>query len=141
MPKIYFLCTGNACRSQMAEGFAQQLLGPNWQVASAGVETHGLNPLAVQVMSEVGIDISDQVSKLIDLTYLNQCAVVVTLCGDARDRCPVTPATVTRLHWPLPDPARTTGSVSDQLLVFRQVRDQIKARVIDLARTLNVSTT
>lgn len=101
MPKIYFLCTGNACRSQMAEGFARQLLGSAWEVASAGVEIHGLNPLAVQTMAEVGIDISDHTSKLIDVAYLNQCQIVVTLCGDARDRCPVTPPTVTKYHWPL----------------------------------------
>lgn len=137
IPKIYFLCTGNACRSQMAEGFARQLLGSAWEVASAGVEIHGLNPLAVQTMAEVGIDISDHTSKLIDVAYLNQCQVVVTLCGDARDRCPVTPPTVTKYHWPLPDPARATGATNERLQVFRQVRDQIKLNVTTLAQTLS----
>lgn len=113
----------------MAEGFARQLLPADWEVASAGVEVHGVNPLAVQVMAEVGIDIRQQTSKLIDPEYLAQCAVVVTLCGDARDRCPVTPPTVTRLHWPLPDPAQ-------KLPVFRQVRDQIQAQIVALAKTL-----
>ncbi|MDC6396926.1 arsenate reductase (thioredoxin) [Lactiplantibacillus pentosus] len=136
MAKIYFLCTGNSCRSQMAEGFARQLLPAGWEVASAGVEVHGVNPLAVQVMAEIGIDIRQQTAKLIDPEYLAQCAVVVTLCGDARDRCPVTPPTVTRLHWPLPDPAQAPGSPTEKLPVFRQVRDQIQAQVVALAKTL-----
>lgn len=134
MPQVYFLCTGNACRSQMAEGFARQLLGRQWRVASAGIETHGLNPLAVQVMAEVGIDISAQTSTLIDSEYLAHCDLVVTLCGDARDRCPVTPPTVRKMHWPLPDPAQATGDLAAQLVVFRQVRDQIRQRVTQLAR-------
>ncbi|WP_137624623.1 arsenate reductase (thioredoxin) [Lactiplantibacillus pingfangensis] len=129
MKKIYFLCTGNSCRSQMAEGFARELLAPSWEVASAGVEMHGLNANAVAVMAEVGIDISAQYSKLIDTEYLNQCDVVVTLCGDARDKCPVTPPSVKKLHWPLPDPAQATGSEDEQLAVFREVRDQIRRNV------------
>lgn len=130
--QLYFLCIGNACRSQMAEGFAKQLLPENWTIQSAGVETHGLNPNAVKVMAEVGIDISGQQSKLIEPTYLQQCDLVITLCGDARDRCPVTPASVQKLHWPLPDPAQATGTPAAQLAVFRQVRDEIKRRVLTL---------
>ena len=130
MKKIYFLCTGNSCRSQMAEGFARQLLGPEWHIASAGVETHGLNARAVVVMNEVGIDISHQYSKLIDVDYLNHCDLVVTLCGDARDRCPITPPSVKKLHWPLPDPAQAAGTEEEQLTVFRAVRDQIKQRIL-----------
>lgn len=133
MKQIYFLCTGNSCRSQMAEGFAKAILGPQWQVASAGVETHGLNPLAVQVMQEIGIDISQQQSQLIDIDYLNNCDMVVTLCGDARDKCPVTPPTVQKMHWPLPDPALALGTDAEKLAVFRQVRDEIKQRVMALA--------
>lgn len=129
MPQIYFLCTGNSCRSQMAEGFAKQLLGPEWRVASAGVETHGLNPQAVAVMAEVGIDISEQYSKLIDNDYLQSSDLVVTLCGDARDKCPVTPPNVQRLHWPLPDPAAATGTPNEIRAAFRQVRDDIQQRV------------
>ena len=132
MKKIYFLCTGNACRSQMAEGFGHQLLPADWEVASAGVEVHGLNPQAVSVMGEVGIDISQQTSKLIDRDYLNSCDLVITLCSDARDRCPVTPAAVQKLHWPLPDPAAATGSAADRLTVFRNVCDEIKQRVLNL---------
>ncbi|RRK09297.1 arsenate reductase (thioredoxin) [Lactiplantibacillus garii] len=136
MKQIYFLCTGNSCRSQMAEGFARQLLGTGWQVASAGIETHGVNPLAVQVMQEVGVDMSAQTSKLIDSNYLNRCNLVVTLCGDARDRCPVTPSRVRRLHWPLPDPAQATGTTAERLAAFRTVRDQIKQNVTALVREL-----
>jgi len=132
MKKVYFLCTGNSCRSQMAEGFGRELLGSDWEVASAGVEVHGLNEKAVKVMAEVGIDISQQTSKLIDPNYLNQCDLVVTLCGDARDKCPVTPARVQKLHWPLPDPALATGSEAEQLNAFREVRDQIKQHIQSL---------
>jgi arsenate reductase len=131
MPQIYFLCTGNSCRSQMAEGFAEKFL-PGWRIASAGVETHGLNPRAVAVMAEKGIDISHHTSKLIDTAYLNSSDIVVTLCGDARDKCPVTPPSVERRHWPLPDPAQATGTDAQQLQVFRDVRDEIERRVLAL---------
>ncbi|MFH5810583.1 arsenate reductase (thioredoxin) [Companilactobacillus sp. FL22-1] len=137
MKKIYFLCTGNSCRSQMAEGFAKQLLGNDWQVASAGIESHGVNPLAIEAMQEVGIDISTNKSKLIDNDYLQQCQLVVTLCGDAKDRCPVTPKTVRKLHWPLADPAQAKGTKAEKMLVFRQVRDQIEAKISQLAQELN----
>ena len=133
MPQIYFLCTGNSCRSQMAEGFAKQFFGPDWRIASAGVETHGLNPRAVAAMAEAGVDISKQYSKLIDDTYLQSTNIVVTLCGDARDKCPVTPPSVTRLHWPLPDPAAVSGTDAVVMNAFRSVRDEIKRRVQDLA--------
>lgn len=136
MPQIYFLCTGNACRSQMAEGFARQILGDQWTIASAGIEAHGLNPNAVTVMAEKGIDISNQRSKLIDRNYLNASDLVVTLCGDARDRCPVTPPTVQKVHWPLPDPDQAQGTDAQKLVVFRQVRDEIEERLLRLARTL-----
>ena len=89
MKKIYFLCTGNSCRSQMAEGYAKKILPANkFKIESAGVETHGLNPMAVKVMAEDGVDISKQYSKLIDLQYFNMADVIITLCGDARDKCP-----------------------------------------------------
>ncbi|MGX6428003.1 arsenate reductase (thioredoxin) [Levilactobacillus yonginensis] len=139
MTQLYFLCTGNSCRSQMAEGFARQLAPKTWQVASAGVEQHGLNPLAVKVMAERGIDISQQQSTLIDPEYLNQSDIVVTLCGDARDRCPVTPPTVKKLHWPLPDPAQATGSDEEILDVFREVRDEIQSQVAQLITTIQTT--
>ena len=129
MPKIYFLCTGNSCRSQMAEGFAQKYFPKNWEVRSAGIETHGLNPKAVIVMQELGIDISQHQSELIDSNYLNQCASVVTLCGDAKDKCPITPKPIKRIHWPLNDPAQATVNETEIIQTFRQVRDDIEQRV------------
>lgn len=137
MPQVYFLCTGNSCRSQMAEGFAHELLGPEWTIASAGIERHGLNPSAVAVMAEVGVDISQQESTLIDPDYLAGSDLLVTLCGDARDRCPVVPASVKRVHWPLPDPAKAEGSEAERLAVFRSVRDDIRQRVLGLREWQN----
>lgn len=136
MPQLYFLCTGNSCRSQMAEGFARQLAPSDWRIASAGIERHGLNPLAVKVMAECGIDISQQHATLIDPDYLRHCDLVVTLCGDARDKCPMTPPSVAKQHWPLPDPAQATGSEADVLAVFRDVRDEIAVRVEKLIETM-----
>ncbi|WP_300562054.1 arsenate reductase (thioredoxin), partial [Companilactobacillus sp.] len=135
--KVYFICTGNSCRSQMAEGFAEKYFNSDWEIRSAGVETHGLNPLAVEVMAEVGIDISHHTSDLIDNDFLQQCDLVVTLCGDARDKCPMTPPEVKRIHWPFPDPAQATGTKEQVLAVFRKVRDQINTNVRDLARKYN----
>lgn len=137
MIQLYFLCTGNSCRSQMAEGFARQMAPQDWQIASAGVEQHGLNPLAVKVMAERDVDISQQQSKLIDNDYLQHSDMVVTLCGDARDKCPMTPPTVAKRHWPLPDPAQATGTDEEVLTVFRQVRDDIEGRVRELIQTLS----
>lgn len=134
MKKIYFLCTGNSCRSQMAEGYGKVLLGNQYEVKSAGVEVHGLNPLAIKVMAEDGIDISTQKSTLIDPAFFNNADLIVTLCGDARDRCPMIPLQATTLHWPLPDPAKAQGSLEDQLTAFRQVRDEIKVRVLSLEK-------
>ncbi|RZI48990.1 arsenate reductase (thioredoxin) [Lactococcus kimchii] len=122
MPQVYFLCTGNSCRSQMAEGFARKFL-PDWTIASAGVEKHGLNPRAVETMASYGIDISQNQSKVIDREYFNASDLIVTLCGDAKDKCPLIPAGVKHLHWDLPDPA----GQSDE--VFMQVSAEIKQRV------------
>ena len=129
--KLYFLCTGNSCRSQMAEGFAKAAY-PTAEVASAGTHPTTVNPLAQVVMAEVGIDLSSHYAKALDPVYLAQADVIVTLCGDARDHCPVIPASARHLHWDLADPAQATGSRAEQLTVFRQVRDQIKARVAEL---------
>lgn len=143
--RIMFLCTGNSCRSQMAEGWARHLArqlqdtNPTAQpieVFSAGLEPAGLNPRAVATMTEVGIDISQQTSKPIDPQLLTQMDIIVTLCGDAEERCPATPPSVRRLHWPLPDPARATGSQEEVMDHFRQVRDEIRERVRQLLDSL-----
>jgi arsenate reductase len=135
-PAIYFICTGNSARSQMAEGFARRLLGDGWEVLSGGLEPSVVHPLAVRAMAEAGVDISRQWSKPIDLERLRSARIAVTLCGDAEERCPVTPPGVLRLHWPLPDPARAGGSEEERLAVFRQVRDRLRELIEGLAREL-----
>ncbi|WP_262315323.1 arsenate reductase (thioredoxin) [Lacticaseibacillus parakribbianus] len=127
--QLYFLCTGNSCRSQMAEGLAKALLPPTWRIQSAGVEVHGLNPQAVFAMAARGLDISRAQSKLIDPDYLATSDVVITLCGDARDRCPALAPGTHALHWPLPDPAQATGSAAERAVVFATVRDQIEVLI------------
>ncbi len=132
---IYFLCTGNSCRSQMAEGWAKEYLGDEWEVHSAGIEAHGLNPNAVKAMNEIGIDISDQQSDTIDLRLLNRSTLAVTLCGDAKDKCPVTPPNVKRAHWGFDDPAKATGTEEEKWAVFQRVRDEIGERIRRFAET------
>lgn len=132
---IYFLCTGNSCRSQMAEGWAKQYLGDSWNVFSAGIEAHGLNPNAVRAMNEVGIDISNQTSDMIDPKILNNADLVVTLCGDAADKCPVTPPTVKRVHWGFDDPAKAQGTDAEKWAVFQRVRDEIRDRILKFAES------
>ncbi|GIP14760.1 protein ArsC [Paenibacillus montaniterrae] len=126
---IYFLCTGNSCRSQMAEGWAKRLLPGNWKVYSAGIEVHGLNPNAVKAMHEIGIDISKQTSDIINEQLLNRATLVVTLCGDAADKCPVTPPHVRREHWGFDDPAKAEGTEQEKWKVFQEVRDLIGKRI------------
>ncbi|SET47077.1 arsenate reductase [Salinibacillus kushneri] len=132
---IYFLCTGNSCRSQMAEGWAKEHLGDEWKVKSAGIEAHGLNPNAVKAMKEVDIDISGQQSETIDPKLLNKADMVVTLCGDANDRCPMTPPQVKREHWGFDDPAKAEGTEEEKWQVFQRVRDKIGERIKRFAET------
>lgn len=126
---IYFLCTGNSCRSQMAEGWAKKYLGDTWDVFSAGIEAHGVNPNAVKAMNEVGIDISNQTSDVIDLNILEKADLVVTLCGHANDVCPVTPKDKERVHWGFDDPAKAEGTEEEKWMFFQQVRDEIGVRI------------
>ncbi len=128
---IYFLCTGNSCRSQMAEGWAKKYLGDEWSVYSAGIEAHGLNPNAVKAMQEAGVDISSQTSDIIDHEILNNADLVVTLCGDAADKCPITPPHVKREHWGFDDPAGKEWSE------FQRVRDEIGKRIKQFGETKN----
>lgn len=131
---LYFLCTGNSCRSQMAEGWARQLLPTDWQVLSAGIEAHGVNPNAIRAMNEVGIDISNQTSDIIDQETLNIATLVVTLCGDAADKCPITPPHVKREHWGFDDPAKAIGTEEEKWQVFQRVRDAIGVRIEQFAK-------
>lgn len=126
---IYFLCTGNSCRSQMAEGFAKAYLNDEWEVKSAGLEAHGLNPKAIKAMKEIGIDISNQKSEIINTEILNQATLAVTLCEDADERCPITPNHVKREHWGFDDPAKATGTTVEIWEEFERVRDAIGKRI------------
>ncbi|MFC7686880.1 arsenate reductase (thioredoxin) [Ureibacillus sp. GCM10028918] len=133
---LYFLCTGNSCRSQMAEGWAKKLLPTDeWEVKSAGIEAHGVNPNAIKAMKEVGIDISTQTSDIIDVQTLNNAELVVTLCGDANDKCPVTPPNVKREHWGFDDPAKAQGNEEEKWAFFQRVRDEIGERIQRFAGT------
>lgn len=131
---IYFLCTGNSCRSQMAEGFGKKHLGDAYDVYSAGIEAHGLNPNAVKAMKESGIDISSQTSDMIDMDLLNNADLVVTLCGDAADKCPTTPPHVKREHWGFDDPAKAEGTEEEKWAFFQRVRDEIEERIAHFAK-------
>ena len=123
---LLFLCTGNSCRSQMAEGFSNQLqLNNKFQIYSAGVEAHGLNPRAVEVMNEVGVDISHHRSQIVRDDELFQYNLIITLCGDARDRCPILSSSNNNIHWNLEDPANAKGSEDKIMDIYRKVRDQI----------------
>lgn len=134
---IYFLCTGNSCRSQMAEGWGKKYLGDKWDVYSAGIERHGLNPNAVKAMKEVNIDISYQTSDKIDPDILNRADFVVTLCGDARDNCPVIPKGIRTEHWGFDDPAKAEGTNQEKWAVFQRVRNEIGERIQLFAETGN----
>lgn len=127
---VYFLCTGNSCRSQMADGFLSTLGGENYEVKSAGLEAHGLNPRAVQVMKEAGVDISNNSSDVINPEILNRADYVITLCGHADDHCPaISSDKVIKWHWGFDDPAKATGTEEEIMTQFRAVRDSIKNRI------------
>jgi len=127
--RILFLCTGNSCRSQMAEGFARALGGADVSVQSAGIEAHGQNPRALAAMAEIGIDISAQQSTRVSPALLAEADLVVTVCGHADEHCPVLPPGTRRVHWPLEDPAKATGSEAQIMARFREIREQIRERV------------
>ena len=129
---LLFLCTGNSCRSQMAEGFARALAGPSLSVDSAGIEAHGKNPRAIAAMDECGVDISAQASTAVTDAMLAAADVVVTVCGHADEHCPALPDGARRVHWPLDDPAKATGTEAEITAEFRRVRDDIRARVAAL---------
>jgi arsenate reductase len=133
---VLFLCTGNSCRSQMAEGWARQFAPATIQVQSAGLEPKGKNPHAIAVMAEAGVDISKQESTQLVSSMLAWSDVVVTVCGHADEHCPVLPAGVHKIHWPLNDPAKATGSEEEIMTVFRASRDEIRDRVKQLMAEL-----
>lgn len=130
--RVLFLCTGNSCRSQMAEGWANHLGGDAIEARSAGIEAHGQNPRAIAVMREAGIDITSQAPKRLTPELLAWADIVVTVCGHADEHCPATPVTVRKFHWPLPDPARAVGNEAEIMAQFRAVRDDVRDRVCTL---------
>lgn len=127
MKNILVLCTGNSCRSQMAEGYLRRFCSINAKVRSAGIEAHGVNPLAISVMEEEGIDISGQTSKTIDEYMDITFDYVITVCDNANERCPVYPFPTKRIHHAFPDPAKAKGTDEEILNEFRKVRGLIKS--------------
>jgi arsenate reductase (thioredoxin) len=129
--KILFLCTANSCRSQLAEGIANHFLGDLVEAASAGTEASFVNPRATTVLKEIGVDISSHRSKCLDEFAADKFDYVITLCGDANEKCPLFFGGVQRIHIGFPDPAKATGSEAEILDEFRKVRDQIKMTLLD----------
>ena len=135
--KVMFLCIGNSCRSQMAEGFARELGKGIIEPYSAGLSPAGVNPNAVRVMKEIGIDISNQKSKAIDETLLNTMDIIITLCGRAEASCPMTPLEIKRIHWPIEDPVGAIETEQEIMDAFRKARDEIKTKIQSLVKELN----
>ena len=139
--KVLFLCTGNSCRSQMAEGWARHLRGDVIEPCSAGIETHGLNPHAVRVMAEAGVDISKQESKHVDELKDVRFDYVVTVCGHADERCPSFPGRTKVIHVGFDDPprlARDARTEQEALGHYRRVRDEIRAFIETLPDALGL---
>ncbi len=127
--RVLFLCTHNSARSQMAEGFLRELGGDRFDVASAGTEARGLNPLAVQAMAEEGIDISLQESKTLERYLTEPFDLVITVCDEANETCPYFPNAKQRRHWSFPDPSAVVGDDEAKFAAFRFVRDRVRERI------------
>ncbi|NWG00699.1 MAG: arsenate reductase ArsC [Thermoanaerobaculaceae bacterium] len=129
--RVLILCTGNSCRSQMAEAWVNHLLGDRWEAHSAGTSpAAAVHPLAVQAMAEVGLDISRARPKSVETLLEHPWDLVVTVCDSARETCPLFPRPVEQLHISFPDPALAQGTPEERLAVFRAVRDDIRARLL-----------
>jgi arsenate reductase len=135
MKKILVLCTGNSCRSQIAEGYLRNFTGNKAIVYSAGVETHGVNPKAISIMAEDGIDISGHTSNNIDEYTDIDFDFVITVCDNAKERCPYFPTNAKKFHHNFPDPAKATGSEEEVNEDFRAVREMIKEYCEDFVKT------
>ena len=129
MKKVMFLCTGNSCRSQMAEGFAKELGKGIIEPYSAGVISTFVHPRAIEAMKEIGIDISGQSSKEIDKGQLKKMDIIITLCSNAEESCPLTPPEIKRFHWPIKDPVSFSGTEDEIMNEFRRARDEIKEKI------------
>jgi arsenate reductase (thioredoxin) len=133
--RVLFLCTGNSCRSQIAEGWLRHLAGDRFESLSAGTDPEGLNPRAIATMAEVGIDISAQRSEAISSYLEDPLEVVITVCDRAATSCPTLPGATELVRWSFPDPAEARGSEAELLAVFAKVRDSIRARVEEWVAT------
>ncbi len=129
--KVLFLCTANSCRSQMAEGIANHFLGDRIEAFSAGTEASYVNPRAIAVLREIGVDISGHRSKNVDEFAGEEFGCTITLCGDARDNCPIFSGGGERVHIGFTDPAKATGNEEEIMGAFREVRDEIKDALIN----------
>jgi arsenate reductase len=138
--KVLFVCSGNSCRSQMAEGWLRALSAGRISAQSAGIRPQGQNPRAIAVMAEAGVDITGQDSKELTDDHLQWADLVITVCGDAEETCPLLPPGTRKEHWPLPDPAKASGGNEEILVVFRASRDDIRRRVADLLQRLGAKT-
>ncbi len=127
--RVLILCTGNSARSQMAEGLLRHLGGTRYEVFSAGTKPAGVNPLAIEAMREVGIDISTQRSKSVAEFAGQEFAAVITVCDNAAEECPIFPGAPQRAHWSLPDPAAVSGTEQEKLGAFRKVREELERRI------------
>jgi arsenate reductase len=130
--KVLILCTGNSARSQMAEGLLRHDAGERFDVKSAGVAPTEVKPEAIEVMREIGIDISGQRSKSVDAFTEEEFDYVITVCDNANEQCPIFPGKAERIHWSFEDPAAVTGDAEARLAVFRRVRDQIREKLAAL---------
>lgn len=127
MPTILILCTGNSCRSQMAEGFLRSFAGKEFEIQSAGSQPAGyVHPLAIRAMNEVGIDLSGYRSKHLNEFLDREVHSVISVCGNADQACPLFPGRMHRHHFPFDDPAKATGTEDELMIVFRRVRDEIR---------------
>lgn len=129
MKNILYVCSGNSCRSQMAEGWGRELADNRFEVNSAGVSPIGVHPAAAESMYEVGVDISEQTSKILDSALIKWADYIITLCNSARDNCPVFPGSVKHIHWDTDNPDRLFLSEEDRRKEFARVRDEIKERI------------
>jgi len=129
--KVLFLCTGNSCRSQMAEGLLRHKAGDYLEAASAGTEPHAVHPLAVKVMKEIGVDISEHRSKSVKKFLRQEFDYIITVCDRAGESCPVFPGRAEKIHWSLEDPARAEGNEGKKLKVFRQIREELVSLIED----------
>ena len=130
---ILFLCTGNSCRSQIAEGFGRKYLA-DYSISSAGTEAHGMNPNAIKTMNDIDIDISNQKSTKINLSDMNSFDLIITLCGDAQDKCLTFDKNIKHIHWDIKDPVKLIGNSEQISKGFSKIRDEILEKIKDLKK-------